>query len=205
MKPFFSIFLFALALTSAAAIAAQTLDEINTAYAAKDYVAALNGYAKLAAEGNAVAQNRLGEMVANGVGTSKDERQAATWYRKAAEQGDASAQQNLALMYGKGQGVTQDWQQALAWHRKAAEQGHAAAQYYIGVMYAFGHTAEKIRAMGYEIVGINQTSTAKQWEIHAKRKMVPELQVMQATTRALQSLAEAGDGYYDGWGTVGVK
>lgn len=66
-------------------------------------------------------------------------------------------------------------------------------------------TAEKIRAMGYEIIGIDQTSTEKEWEIHAKRKMVPELRAMQATTRALQSLAEAGDGYYDGWGTVGVK
>ncbi|MED5612723.1 MULTISPECIES: ribonuclease E inhibitor RraB [unclassified Janthinobacterium] len=66
-------------------------------------------------------------------------------------------------------------------------------------------TAEKIRALGYEIVGIGQPPTAKQWEIHAKRKMVPELQAMQATTRALQSLAEVRNGYYDGWGAVGVK
>ena len=66
-------------------------------------------------------------------------------------------------------------------------------------------TAEKIRAIGYEIVGVGQPPTTKQWEIHAKRKMVPELQAMQATTRALQSLAEVHNGYYDGWGTVGVK
>ena len=66
-------------------------------------------------------------------------------------------------------------------------------------------TAEKIRALGYEVVGVSQTSTAKQWEVHAKRKMVPELGAMQATTRALQALAEARDGYYDGRGTVGIK
>lgn len=66
-------------------------------------------------------------------------------------------------------------------------------------------TAEKISALGYEIVGIGQPPATKRWEIHARRKMVPELQAMQATTRALQSLAEVRNGYYDGWGAVGVK
>lgn len=66
-------------------------------------------------------------------------------------------------------------------------------------------TAEKMRILGYEIAGIGQKPGMKEWEIHARRKMVPELQAMQATTRALQSLAESRDGYYDGWGTVGVK
>ena len=66
-------------------------------------------------------------------------------------------------------------------------------------------TAEKIRVQGYEVVGVKQVSTAKQWEVHAKRKMVPELGAMQASTRALQTLAEARGGYYDGWGTVGIK
>jgi regulator of RNase E activity RraB len=66
-------------------------------------------------------------------------------------------------------------------------------------------TAENIRVLGYEVVGVNQTTTGKQWEVHAKRKMVPELGAMQASTRALQTLAEARGGYYDGWGTVGIK
>jgi regulator of RNase E activity RraB len=66
-------------------------------------------------------------------------------------------------------------------------------------------TAEKIRVLGYEVVGVKQVSAAKQWEVHAKRKMVPELGAMQASTRALQTLAEARGGYYDGWGTVGIK
>lgn len=66
-------------------------------------------------------------------------------------------------------------------------------------------TAEKIRGLGYEVVGVKQTITTKQWEVSAKRKMVPELGAMQASTRALQTLAEAHGGYYDGWGTVGIK
>lgn len=66
-------------------------------------------------------------------------------------------------------------------------------------------TAEKIGVLGYDVVGVNQTATGKQWEVHAKRKMVPELEAMQASTRALQALAETRGGYYDGWGTVGIK
>ena len=64
---------------------------------------------------------------------------------------------------------------------------------------------EKLRAVGYEIVGVSQISSAQHWEIHAKRKMVPELRAMQATTRFLQTLAEARNGRYDGWGTIGIK
>jgi len=44
---------------------------------------------------------------------------------------------------------------------------------------------ETFRAVGYEIVGVSQTSSAQHWEIHAKHKMVPELRAMQATTRFL--------------------
>ena len=64
---------------------------------------------------------------------------------------------------------------------------------------------EKLRAVGYEIVGVSRPSSARHWEIHAKRKMVPELRAMQATTRILQTLAEAHGGRYDGWGTIGIK
>jgi len=66
-------------------------------------------------------------------------------------------------------------------------------------------TAEKIRLLGYKVIDVNQTPATRQWEVHAKRKMVPELGAMQATTRALQALAAARGGYYDGWGTVGIK
>ncbi len=65
--------------------------------------------------------------------------------------------------------------------------------------------AERLRTLGYDIVRVNKTGSAPHWELHAKRKMVPELVSMQATTRALQALAAELDGYYDGWGTVGVK
>jgi regulator of RNase E activity RraB len=65
--------------------------------------------------------------------------------------------------------------------------------------------AEKVEGLGYKVISIKATSTEKQWEVYARRKMAPELGAMQATTRALQTLAEALGGYYDGWGTVGIK
>lgn len=65
--------------------------------------------------------------------------------------------------------------------------------------------AEKVRVLGYDVVGVHQTAARKQWEVHAKRKMVPKLAAMQASTRTLQTLAESRGGYYDGWGTVGIK
>jgi len=65
--------------------------------------------------------------------------------------------------------------------------------------------ADKVQVLGYVVVGVNQTADRKQWEVHATRKMVPRLEAMQASTRVLQALAETRGGYYDGWGTVGVK
>jgi regulator of RNase E activity RraB len=66
-------------------------------------------------------------------------------------------------------------------------------------------SAEKLRLIGYQVGSVSQTTSAKQWEVHAKRKMIPELGAIQATTRSLQTLAGARGGYYDGWGTIGLK
>jgi regulator of RNase E activity RraB len=65
--------------------------------------------------------------------------------------------------------------------------------------------AQEIRVLGYKVVGVDRSSTTKQWEIHAKRNMVPALEAMRATTRTLQALAEAHGGYYDGWETAVIK
>jgi regulator of RNase E activity RraB len=65
--------------------------------------------------------------------------------------------------------------------------------------------SEKMRVLGYDIVGVKHVSTTKQWELQARRKMVPGLEAMQASTRSLQTLAADRRGYYDGWGTVGIK
>ncbi|MGN0730237.1 tetratricopeptide repeat protein [Treponema sp.] len=80
---------------------------------------------KLAEQGNAVAQCRLGWMYMEGRGVEQDLKKAVEWYRKAAEQGNASGQCNLGRRYEYGQGVEQDYEEAVKWYTKSAEQEYA--------------------------------------------------------------------------------
>ncbi|WP_372827646.1 trypsin-like peptidase domain-containing protein [Polaromonas sp.] len=130
-------------------VQAQTFEQSSLAHERKDYRTAFAGFAKLAEQGHAAAQNNLGVMYKDGQGVSKDNEQASVWYRKAAEQGNASAQFNLGLMYLGGQGVPKDEPLAVAWYRKAAEQEHANAQYNLGLMYAQGRGIPKDEQSAY--------------------------------------------------------
>lgn len=83
---------------------------------------------KAAEQGNALAQNRLGDCYREGKGVAQDYAEAVKWYRKAAEQGNDWAQHNLGLCYRDGLGVKRDKVAALQWFRKASEQGNRYAQ-----------------------------------------------------------------------------
>jgi TPR repeat protein len=65
-------------------------------------------YRKAAEQGNAGAQNNLGDCFYAGRGVAQDYSQAAYWFGKAAEQGDAMAQYNLGSYYFNGHGVAQE-------------------------------------------------------------------------------------------------
>ena len=98
---------------------------------------------QLAERGETEAEFFLGNNLANGHFTVKDEGEAARWYREAAEKGHAAAQNSLGWMYREGRGVAKDDTQAVAWLRKSAAQGHAAAQNNLGLMYKEGRGAPK--------------------------------------------------------------
>ena len=91
-----------------------------------------------AEQGDASAQNNLGQMYDNGQGVPLDDQEAVKWYRLAAEQGYVDAQYSLGFRYDNGRGVPQDDQEAVKWYRLAAEQGHATAQSNLGFMYDTG-------------------------------------------------------------------
>ena len=93
---------------------------------------------RLANQGIAEAQARLGAMYFEGKGVRQDYSKAAQWLEKAANQGDASAQALLGVMYYSGEGVRQDYAKALEWYTKAANQGDASAQSNLGAMYQIG-------------------------------------------------------------------
>ena len=71
------------------------LRKANTFFTNKQYQDAISIYNKLANDGNAGAQNRMGNFYENGYGVTKDNIQALAWYKKAADQGDMNAQTAL--------------------------------------------------------------------------------------------------------------
>ena len=95
-----------------------------------------------AIQGNAEAQNRLGDCYFTGEGAEKDYRKAAEWYQKSAERGYALAQYNLGSCYYNGLGLKTDYEKAVEWYRKAAEQGNKWAQAYLGGCYYTGKGVE---------------------------------------------------------------
>ena len=96
-----------------------------------------------AEQGDAAAQNLLGELYLNGRGIRPDSKIAAKWFTRSAELGYAPAQLNLGMLFEAGQGVPVDYARAVEWYRKAAAQGNPAAQYSLGVMYVYGRGLQR--------------------------------------------------------------
>ena len=93
---------------------------------------------RLAEQGNAKAQSRLGDMYSKGYGVEKNGNKAFYWYTKAADAGNHSAQNNLAVMYAKGIVVEKDSKKAVELYKKAAESGNRASQYNLAQYYFTG-------------------------------------------------------------------
>ncbi len=127
---------------------------------------------RYAGRGHSLAQYRLGEAYATGLGVEQDPEQAFYWFKKAsdrmdqpddpvrytqavamicneAKNGTVEAQFTLALMYLYGDGVPQDGEQAASWFREAATQGDADSQCCLGIMYYKG---EKVRRDAVEAI-----------------------------------------------------
>ena len=105
--------------------------------------AGVSWFRKAAEQGDADAQNVLGEMYYYGRGVAQDPPQAVFWFQKAAKQGNADAQNNLGMAYQNGQGVEQNSAEAGTWLRKAAEQGNAQAQNALGIAYWDGRGVDQ--------------------------------------------------------------
>ncbi len=91
-----------------------------TAYDRANTETALAVWLPLAQQGDAKAQNYVGEIYEKGLSGQPDYPRAASWYRLAAEQGLARAQVNLGALLETGLGVEQNLLAAMEWYRKAA-------------------------------------------------------------------------------------
>ncbi|HEY5720070.1 MAG TPA: tetratricopeptide repeat protein, partial [Gammaproteobacteria bacterium] len=97
--------------------AAQRLAQIMEEHGEPEQAQAL--MRRFAELGHAEAQNNLGAMLENGVGTPAAPAAAATWYRRAADQDLGEAQVNLARLYAEGKGVPKDPAAADYWTARA--------------------------------------------------------------------------------------
>ena len=98
---------------------------------------------KRAEEGDAEAQNELGDCYYFGEKIEEDIDQAVIWYLKAASQGNDDAQYSLGWCYENGEGVEKDDSSAFMWYCKSAEQGNPDAQNNLGCCYNNGIGVEE--------------------------------------------------------------
>jgi hypothetical protein len=107
-------------------------DGSATSLATKKPASNPNPDTRLAEQGDAFAQYRLGRFYAQHAGPQAPE--SVTWYVKAsdglrrlAEEGDGEAMYVLGVMYAFGRGVTKDREQARLWLEQAVDQRVPAA------------------------------------------------------------------------------
>lgn len=87
------------------------------AYDRANTSSALNVWMSAAKEGDADAQNYVGEIYMGALGDESDYAQAAFWFQKAADQGHSSALLSLGSLYEQGLGVSKDTLKALNLYR----------------------------------------------------------------------------------------
>ncbi|MDQ1363909.1 MAG: uncharacterized protein QG652_1771 [Pseudomonadota bacterium] len=93
---------------------------------------------KLAEQGNAEAQYKVGEMYETGKGADKNIDQARDWYGKAAKQGHKKAEYKLLYLDISANGLTDASKNQMTALRNEAAGNNPDAQYFLGKMYASG-------------------------------------------------------------------
>lgn len=113
----------------------QILDS-NKLY--KDYNSLFEEILPCAASGDPLAQNYIGLMYVNGLGTPIDEAKGFMYVEKAAKSGSAAGLYNLGNLYKQGRGCILDMHKAVEYYQKAADKENARAIYLLGYMYLKG-------------------------------------------------------------------
>ena len=103
-------------------------------------------FERAAIQGNAYAEQRLGDLYEQGLGVPANRKLAFDWRLKAANRGIVAAQLKVGKMYQEGAGVAKDIDQAIYWFHRAATEGNAEAQYLLGRLYHYGGDVEVDRA-----------------------------------------------------------
>lgn len=113
---------------------------------AKDPAKAAYWFEQAAIRGNAYAEERLGDLYAQGLGVPANAKLAFDWRIKAANRGIVQAQVKVGKMYQEGVGVGKNIDQAIHWFHRAAAEGDPEAQFLLGKLYHYGGDVEVDRA-----------------------------------------------------------
>jgi hypothetical protein len=103
------------ALAHSPPVRADAFGDSVTAFIAGNYETAFKIAQPLADQGDARAQDLLGEMYEDGAGVAQDYGEALKWYRLSARQGNSWAHVDLGKMYSNGIGTPQDIVRAYMW------------------------------------------------------------------------------------------
>ncbi|MEQ8824415.1 MAG: tetratricopeptide repeat protein [Filomicrobium sp.] len=114
-----------------------------------DYAAAIAKYERAAEEGDAGAQNTLGNIYYLGLGVTRDYEEAARWYLRAAKTGNGPSLVNLGILHRHGLGVEKDILKAFACFLLAERAGIKKAKTHMKFLtrmnYITGHMVEAAR------------------------------------------------------------
>ncbi|BAE51044.1 trypsin-like peptidase domain-containing protein [Paramagnetospirillum magneticum] len=125
-------------------------DEGLTAYQKRDWTSAIREFRPLATQGNAAAQARLGHMLFEGLGGTRDDVEALKLLNAAAASGDSLAQYWLGSAYFNGRAVPKDISQALVWFGRSADKGQPEALHAMGEIHFNGLGINKDEGRGIE-------------------------------------------------------
>jgi len=111
------------------------LDRRGESFAVKpNQRVAIRWFRRSAQAGNASGQVSLGNYLAAGRATDRDEDEAILWYKRAVRQSDSSAAVNIACVYND----RQDQRRAFFWYQRAAAMDDGDALVEVGVRYYEG-------------------------------------------------------------------
>lgn len=97
-------------------------------YENKDIDAAVKWYRKAAENGDAYAQNKMGNFYHTGRGVKKNGSEAYYWYERGAKQGNPAAAYSVGLCYENGEGVECNFRLAKKYYQTALDGGYAGAK-----------------------------------------------------------------------------
>ncbi len=122
----------------------------------------------IANEGNAEAQNDLGNRYRHGDGVTRDYQVAIMWYEKSANQGLSLAKINLGYMHDLGLGVPKNKEKAILLYLEAANALEPRGMIKLSEMYQKGDGLPKSYGKAYMWLEIARFYTQKSNDMHAK-------------------------------------